>query len=507
MSRYLTLILLVGIPFATVAQQPRAMTEKFFPDPDVTIPTPSFQNKRGYASHGDVIAFLGALAGGQPHVTLSVIGKSARGKEIHAITLRRQGDRPKTRVLFIARVHGDEPAGTEAMMNIVHRLINNPAEAALLEKIDLAIIPFLNVDGGTEMTRETRAELDLNRDMTKLQAPENVALQAFATAFNPDVVADFHEYRPFRVDYSRLATFGACAHADAMLLYSDNPNYPRPLKRLLGEKFLPAIRDTLASAGITSCKYFTSRKEAGEIILNIGGLSPRSSSTSFALRNTISILLEIRGIGIGKTSFTRRVHASTLVALALLESAAKHAEALGEAIEEANSTTDDIVITVTRPTLPRPVPFIDIEKNQLVNITMPTRDAADCKPAIVRKRPAAYAILPSRADLVAKLELLGITVRRLEAPLTCRGETYRVTACRRDDVKFEGIYPQHVTVETIEGDIALPAGAFIITTAQRAANLAAALLEPEAENGFIAYDLLRVAEGEQLPVVRITENI
>ncbi|MDR1273086.1 MAG: hypothetical protein LBK12_00915 [Odoribacteraceae bacterium] len=507
MSRFHALVLLVGIPVALAAQQPRAMTEKFFPDPDVAIPTPSFQDKRGYASPEEVVAYISRVIDGKPGATFPVIGKSKRGKEIRALVLRRDNDRPKTRVLFTARVHGDEPAGTEAMMYLAHQLFHDPAAGDLLDDLDLAILPYVNVDGGQEMMRASREDLDLNRDMTKLRAPETVALQAFATAFDPDVVVDFHEYRPFRVDYSRLASFGACASADAMILYSDNPNYPRPLKRLLEESYLPAIRDTLAANGITSCKYFTSRKEAGEIILNLGGLSPRSTSTSFALRNTISILLEIRGVGIGKTSFARRVLASTLVATSVLQHAARHADDLRRAIDEANATRDDIVVTVTRPTRPRAIPFIDVEKNELVDITLPARDAAECQPALVRTRPVAYALLPSCSALVEKLKLLGIQAQTLERERACKVETYHVTGYRRDDARFEGIREQHVTTETRTGEITLPAGTFIVPMQQRAANLAAMLLEPEADNSFVAYDVLTVAQGEQLPVLRIIENI
>jgi hypothetical protein len=507
MARYITLAIALALPVLLAGQQPGGMTRKFFPDPDVVIPTPSFQKKRGYASRDETVAWIRQAIDGRPEASLQHAGKTRGGRDIPAVIIRRANGRTKARVLFTARVHGDEPAGTEAMAYLVHQLFADPSLDRLLDDIDLAILPFINIDGGEALRRELDDGLDMNRDMTKLHAPETVALNAFATAFAPDVVVDFHEYRPFRNDYARLGSFGACGAADAMLLYSDNLNYPRPVKQLLDEAYLPAIRAALEGHGMTCHQYFTSRREAGEIILNLGGASPRSSSTSFALRGAVSILLEIRGVGIGRTSFTRRVVASYLVALEVLRATSDRVEALRDAIAAATAARDDIVVTTTRPLSRRPLPFIDIEKNERVEIVMPTRDAADARPAITRPRPVAYALLPSIAGLAGKLNLLGIATRVLAQEEACRGEVYTIREYRLGETPFEGIREQFVTTEVISRDLLLPAGTVIVPMDQRAAPLAAMLLEPEADNSFTRFSLLPARAGEELPLFRITESI
>ena len=345
----------------------------------------------------------------------------------------------------------------------------------------------------------------MNRDMSKLLAPETVALHRFATEFLPDVVLDLHEYRPFRADYARLASFGACAAPDVMLLHSDNPNHAPPLRQLLEQVFLPSIHGALAGEGMTSHAYFTSRREAGEIILNLGGASPRSSSTSFALRGAISILAEIRGADLGRTSFKRRVLASYTVLLTLLRDARRHADALHDAIAAGNQ--DSIVVTTTRPVTRRPMPFIDIEKNARLDIEMPVRAAADARPAIVRVRPVAYAIAPGHDDLAEKLRLLGITTRVLGRVHSWQGEAYLVTACQRSATPFEGIVEQAITTTTATHLLLFSPGTLLVEMNQRAANLAAVLLEPEAENSFTRYGLIPARAGEELPLYRITGNI
>jgi hypothetical protein len=505
MTRFNALALSLLLPALVAAQQPRAMTGKFFPDPPVEFPTPSFQ-KKGYASLDEAVVYIRATIDGRPEATLSFIGATRGGKQIPAVVVRRDNGERKARVLFTGRVHGDEPGGTEALLYLLHRLLHDPATGELLERADVAILPFVNVDGGEKLRRELDDGLDMNRDMTKLLAPETAVLNRFVTAFEPDVAVDLHEYRPFRTDYARLASFGACGAADVMLLYSDNPNYPRPLARLLHDAFLPSIHRALDDEGLTRCKYFTSRREAGEVIINLGGASPRSSSTSFALRGAISILVEARGIGIGKTSFTRRVHAAYTVVLDVLRATARHAGELHEAIAAATAARDDIVVTTTRPVKRQPLPFIDIEKNERVEIEMPVRDAAEARPAIVRSRPVAYALLPAEG-LAGKLALLGVAARVLEREITCRGEAYLVKELRVADERFEGIIEQFVTTELVTRELTLPPGTLVVEMGQRAANLAAVLLEPEAENSFTRYGLLPARAGEELPLYRIIENI
>jgi hypothetical protein len=481
------------------------MTEKFFPDPGIEIPTPSFQKKRGFASLQETLAYIRATIKDDPLATRTVIGKTRGGKEIPAVILRREDGKRKTRVLLLARIHGDEPAGTEALLYFLHRVFSDSDTRALLDHLDIALLPFINIDGGEKLRRELDGGLDMNRDMTKLLAPETVALNRFATAFSPDIVLDLHEYRPFRADYARLASFGACAAPDVMLLHSDNLNRAPALGLLLEQAFLPSIHRALSDAGMTSHLYFTSRREGGEIVLNLGGASPRSSSTSFALRGAISILAEIRGADIGRTAFKRRVLSAYLVLETLLRDAVEQATALHDAIAANNQ--DSIVVTATRPVARRPFPFIDIEKNARVDIDLPARAAADAIPVIVRSRPLAYAIAPGNDHLVEKLDALGVITRRLDREQRVDGETFLVSACRRADTPFEGIVEQTVTTSIVPRALLLPPGSALVEMNQRAANLAAMLLEPEAENSFTRYGLVTAIAGQELPLYRITGNI
>ncbi|KAA6304736.1 hypothetical protein EZS27_043615 [termite gut metagenome] len=77
----------------------------------------------------------------------------------------------------------------------------------------------------------------------------------------------------------------------------------------------------------------------------MGGGSPRSSTTAFGLSQTVSLLMEIRGVGIGKTSFTRRVYSSYLVALETLKTSCNRSSDLKSAMDEAGTKNEHIVVT------------------------------------------------------------------------------------------------------------------------------------------------------------------
>jgi hypothetical protein len=66
-----------------------------------------------------------------------------------------------------------------------------------------------------------------------------------------------------------------------------------------------------------------------------GSTNARSSATNFALTNTISTLFEIRGVGIGKTAFKRRVYITYLMALSYMETSFNNIELIKDEIRKA----------------------------------------------------------------------------------------------------------------------------------------------------------------------------
>jgi hypothetical protein len=140
---------------------------------------------------------------------------------------------------------------------------------------------------------------------------------------------------------------------------------------------------------------------------------------------------------------------------------------------------------------------------QVRTITMPVYDrfAAVHKEAI----PAAYLLPPQHTHLVEALRRHGVLVSRLEEPWRGAADGFRFDSLSASLVVFEG----HRNV-TIQGrwrarDLAAPAGWYVVSTDQRLGVLAAYLLEPGSEDGFVAWNFLDrdLRRGGEAPILRV----
>ena len=90
-----------------------------------------------------------------------------------------------------AGLHGNEPAGTEGLLYYMYSILNDATYDKLLDGVDLLILPMANIDGYLKDNRYAANGLDLNRDQTKLMAPETRLIKKVFTDFNAHVGLDF----------------------------------------------------------------------------------------------------------------------------------------------------------------------------------------------------------------------------------------------------------------------------------------------------------------------------
>jgi len=486
-------------------QTPR-ITRTFFSDPapEVEIETPAFRKSSGFTKHAELMGFLENLVAEHSDVArLDDIGRSQRGRLIPVVRLSASSTTSSPlRVWFQGGLHGNEPAGAEGLLLFLQRLLSDPDRDSLLSKIELVVLPVVNVDGYERQIRPSANGLDLNRDQTKLLARESVLLKEAFVEFEPHVAVDFHEYRPYRRDFINFGNWGITQTYDVMFLYSGNLNVPAVLRDFTDEVYVEAARTRVSEAGLRSHDYITTRDIYGEIMFNQGSTNARASATNFALANTVSTLVEVRGVALNRSGFKRRTLTTCWVAESYLRTAARNGERTQAVLAESARAVGPVVVKSRRGRERATIDAIDLKNVESIELDVQLRNALRSKPVLTRPRPSAYVLLPEAEALARRLELLGVDVEVLDMARRMRVQGYEVIRRERDPYPYEGTILQDVETRLFEEEREFPPGSFLVVMDQPRGNMAAEVLEPEASNGFVSFGVLRVEMGDRLPIYR-----
>lgn len=496
-----------SVCLAQFSPQTKKITEKFFPDAELDINTPAFKKEKGFTSHNELLAYLTQLEQSHPGVvTMSFIGESQKKKKIPMVMLDRKNNYPKVKVWLQGGLHGDEPASTETMLYLLDKLLNDSKYSYLLDRLTIGMVPMANIDGYEKQDRYAANGLDLNRDQVKLLAEESVSLKKAFSDFGAEVAVDFHEYRPYRKDCTNFGKQGIAQLYDAMFMYSGNLNLPQALRDLTKNVFVANAKAALEKNNLKHHDYLTTIDVAGDIHFSQGTVDARSSTTSYALSNAVSSLIEIRGVELGRTSFKRRIHTTFLIAEAYLTTAYNQAEQVKKVLAEAaKQPTKEIVVESKKAVEKQTIQVIDLATDNEMPLEITVHDAFKSTPVLTRSRPFAYVILPSEKEVAEKLRVLGLTVDELASAKTIAVEAYTITSYKQK-AKTEGFKEQQVTTDVTTKEVAFPAGSYIVYLDQPKAKIATEILEPENDNGFVKFEVLKTQKGNELPVYRYLTN-
>lgn len=489
--------------------QPEAVTTRFYPIPEREYHTPTLRKPvtEGLASLTEITRYLVALVEEHPgRVTLSTLGVSTGGREIPVLYFGSGKDKNKIRVWIQAGLHGNEPAGPEAVCMLAGYLLNDAEGQKLLTHFELALVPVANVDGYAIQNRMSGNGLDLNRDQSKLADPVSVLLKKAYTGWDPEVALDIHEFTPWRKDYDAFFQMPVAIYEDVLFLPTGHLNVPEPIRDFSLNVLQKSAGEALMEKEYTWGYYFTPKLESDRLWISKGAGSPQSSSTNFALSNAVSLFIEIRGIGLGRTSFERRTEAGFIVAANMLETCRNHKDQLKSAIRKALADTKKgdkpAFVSFKGKKSLYTARFVDFARNDTFSVTLPALDVLDCEPLIIRPRPKAYILTGACRNAVRILEVLGADIKRASKPFTRNVEEYTVAEYEKSAVVWEMIYPVKVKTETRKIRKTFPAGSYIVSPNQKAGNYIVTLLEPESMNGFIPFGVIEAQPGTTLPVYR-----
>jgi hypothetical protein len=469
----------------------------------------------------DVMAFVRDLQRQSPSVRVEPFCLSHDG---HAVPMLVVGDPPpaspgdlrrdgRTVVYFQANIHGGEVEGKDALLMLV-RDITLGRTPDYLEKLVLLIVPVFNADGNERISTKNRPEqkgpaqgvgtryngqnLDLNRDGMKIESPEVAALVDVLNRWDPVFFLDSHTHN------------GSYHQEPVTWVWGLNPNGDTEMLDYMASTLWPAVerrmRETYATAVIPHGDFVDPRApEKGWVPLEP---QPRYLSNYVGLRNRLSVLNEQYPYA----DFETRVRGCYHLLRAFLDFALANGEAMRDLAREA----DRLAIArglapVPSDTFgiewsPRPLPWRLTIQGYEMEVTEGPAGRPRAKPTDRTKTydnvpylakyvpvrsvrlPRGYLIASPEPSVLQKLRQHGIVVERLAEPASVAVEGFRVTSIKGAPQLNQGHYTNTVTGEYFDVTRTFPAGTALVSLAQRLGPLAAALLEPESDDGLLVWN-------------------
>ena len=502
-----------------------------YPEPSLVYATPGLRSGRTqFTTQAEIQTWLreqASAAAGTPGLAAGVvpIGRSQRGVALEALVLARAAGTDaaslqangRPTVLLVGQQHGDEPAGSEALLVVTRELAHGLLQP-LLERINVVIVPRANPDGAATGMRTTAGGLDMNRDHLLLNTPEAQALAALARDYRPTVVVDAHEYT---VTGRFVEKFSAIQKFDALFQYATTPNLPEFLTKAAEEWYRRPLLSALKAQGLGSEWYYTTSSDLQDKKISMGGTLPDTGRNVDGLKNAVSLLIETRGVGIGRLDIQRRVHTHVTAIMSVLGSTAQRSAELHELRpyldKEVSSLAckSNAVIEATPTNAQYELVMLDPSSGADKVVVVDWDSALVLHPVKTRARPCGYWLSANAKTAVERLRLQGIQVLKVTEAGSVLGDSYREisrTAGERMDVRgsiSDGDRIVVIQVGLSRSLLDVFRNSYYVPLSQPLGNPAIAALEPDTQSSYFANrllpDLQDVVRVMAPPSIKLTE--
>ncbi|MBT2602751.1 peptidase [Bacillus sp. ISL-53] len=490
-----------------------------FPDPNVSFKTPAFkQNKIAFTSQEEMFDHIKSLAHKNKNIQVKTIGKSTERRDIPMLLFSKDSKRPikgshKPLIWIQGQIHGNEPASGESTLVLAQWLAEGKL-GDVLDKVNVAIVPWVNPDGSYYFKRFTANDMDANRDYLKVEYPEVQTIHQSIDDYEPEVILDVHEYTVNPAPLKKVGANGSIASYDLLISSAKNLNIPEQLRKASDQLLLPNVFKTLEKEKLSYHDYYTlATSDDGVLTATEGSTEARIGRNALGLKNTMTYLIETRGINIGRTDFNRRVFAQATAQAAFIKTTAEQASKVKKAVKQAETEivqkgrrandNDKIVITSENKLVKdQKLTVVDLAKAKMVDASIDWLDSTDAYPTLVRDRPTAYILPPEYKNIAKKLQLLGVEVKRLKKPMKVAVESYRVNDLIVSAELESGHSTREVTTNVTSKTRDFPKGSYVFDMAQPDANFISLALEPEGIDSYVTFNFIPAAKGKELPIYR-----
>jgi len=470
-----------------------AVASRFKP-PSVVYNTPGLQASRTtFTSQAEIhnwlrdqVTALSRSVGVK--ATLVSIGASQQGQPLEALVLTRgtggtdaaallATGRPT--VLLVGQQHGDEPAGSEALLVIAQELAQGLLQP-LLERINVVIIPRADPDGPNRNEVLAGGKHDMARDHLLLSMPETQALARLMRDYQPMVMMVANEY-PLMDAYQQK--FAGVQKFDALLQYSTTANLPEFLSRADEEWYRRPLLAALKGQGLSHEWYHTTSADPADRTVSMGDPEPATYRNMGGLKNAVTMAIYTRGAGLGRLDLQRRVHAHVTAITSVLGSTAQRSKELSQLRPYLEKEVGELackgqaLVEVANTPAQYDLQMLDPSTGADKTTTVDWESALALRTVKSRVRPCGYWLSNTSKLAVERLRLHGVKVLQVMEPSAMLGDMYRAAQSPN-------------RVQLLRGVIDAPVGSYYIPLNQPLANLAIAALEPDTRTSYFSNRLV-----------------
>lgn len=456
-------------------------------------------------SYADTVAFVQRMAAASPLLTVDAFGRTPQGRDMIAVIARKPGTAKKPALLVQAGIHSGEIDGKDAGLMLL-RDIAFRGKDKLLDTVDLVFVPIFNIDGHERASRfnrpnqrgplvqgwrTTSQNYNLNREYLKADAPEMQAMISLIRKYDPALYLDLHVTDGTDHQYDVAFAF---AGWDGLYAYSP------AIGAWLDSGFRPAISTALVKAGHVP-GYYVSALDNRDPLKGIShdADTPRFSAGFGDYARIPTVLVETHSL---KPHRQRVLGTYTLVERALQLVGDDHAN-LAAAIA-ADRATRPTTITLTWKAIEKPIksiPFRGIahetykseisgrdEVRWLGKPVMQQMPVFGVEPDRINALPVAWWVPASAIDVIARMKLHGIQMETIRVARTVSLDMVRLVEPKLGSA-IEGRVPLSAKDYRHERrNELMPPGSVRVVSAQPLGLLAAAMLEAESPDSFLAWN-------------------
>lgn len=442
-----------------------------------------------------------------------VAGKSDTDRPLYICFINGSGDstttfaqaKARTVILINNAIHPGEPDGVNACLIWIQSWIQAGKPTKDLPLI--AIIPAYNVGGmfnrsGTSRANQNGPEeygfrgnaqnLDLNRDLIKMDAPNTWGLVRLFRDLDPDVFVDTHVSNG--ADYQYTLT----------LIHSMRERVQPALLNFMDATYFPEMNKALKKKKWDWAPYVETKAEIPDSGIVAFNDLPRYAQGYATLRHTLAITVETHML----KAFPDRVQATLDYLTFLIDWTGKHASELESARSKAISNSkQNEYFTYNYMLTDRwePLEFKGFQASYKPSeVTGLSRLYYDRSKPWKRKIPyfcyhesqdsvripKAYIVSLEATAVIDRLKQNGVVFETLSRDTLVLTST-RIVNYESGSKPFEGHYlHRNMRVKEQVDTLVIPSGSILISTDQELRNFIVSVLEPATEDSYFAWNFM-----------------